>query len=191
MLAMCGQAPSAGINVLRLCLQVRAALCNGLSSGPRNDAPDAALAMRQRWRLAELRAEEYAFVLLSQFTNAIEAQVHTRQIHHCTVKHEAVLVWKPGQVAVTRMFTTAHLHLSQGGAAQLSAGQDPAWALPIGAAVLGVRHMGLGGWQPQECMAVENELAAWLRLGELNSRDNALRCMYLPTSGVQVLLPSL
>jgi hypothetical protein len=56
-------------------LQVRAALCTGLSSGPRNDAPDAALAMRQRWRLAELRAEEYAFVLLSQFTNAIEAQV--------------------------------------------------------------------------------------------------------------------
>ena len=31
--------------------------------------------MRQRWRLAELRAEEYAFVLLSQFTTAVEAQV--------------------------------------------------------------------------------------------------------------------
>lgn len=58
-------------------MQVRAALCSGLSSGPRNDAPDGALAMRQRWRLAELRAEEYAFVLLSQFTSAIEAQVHT------------------------------------------------------------------------------------------------------------------
>ena len=63
----------------------------------------------------------------------------------------------------------------QGGAANLSAGTDSAWALPIGAAVLGVRHVGLGGWQPQECMAVENELSAWQRLGEFASRDNALR----------------
>lgn len=44
--------------------------------------------------------------------------------------------------------------------------------------MLGVRHMGLGGWQQQECMAVENELSAWQRLGELSSRDNALRCVY-------------
>ncbi len=55
--------------------QVRAILCGGLSSGPRNDAPDHALSMRQRWRLAELRAEEYAFVLLSQFSNLIAAKV--------------------------------------------------------------------------------------------------------------------
>ena len=71
------------------------------------------------------------------------------------------------------MWNAAH---PQGGAAKLAGGADAAWALPIGAAVLGVRHMGLGGWQPQECMAVENELSAWQRLGELSSRDNALRC---------------
>ncbi len=56
-------------------MQVRAILCGGLSSGPRNDAPDSALAMRQRWRLAELRAEDYAFVLLSQFSNLVAAKV--------------------------------------------------------------------------------------------------------------------
>jgi surfactin synthase thioesterase subunit len=84
-------------STLKSILQVRAALCSGLSSGPRNDAPDAALAMRQRWRLAELRAEEYAFVLLSQFTNAIEAQVQnanaTVHSHACallTQSHTAV-----------------------------------------------------------------------------------------------------
>jgi phosphoglucan,water dikinase len=44
-------------------------------SGLRNDAPDAALAMRQRWRLAEVKAEDYAFVLLSRLDNALEQQV--------------------------------------------------------------------------------------------------------------------
>ncbi len=31
--------------------------------------------MRQRFRLAEIRAEEYAFVLLSQMQNIIDGQV--------------------------------------------------------------------------------------------------------------------
>ena len=47
------------------------ACCAGL----RNDAPDGAIAMRQRWRLCEIRAEEVAFVLLSRFTNALQGQV--------------------------------------------------------------------------------------------------------------------
>ena len=47
--------------------------------------------------------------------------------------------------------------------------------LPIGAAVLAVRHVGLSGWQPQECAAVENELTAWQQPGEFSSTDNALR----------------
>jgi phosphoglucan,water dikinase len=50
-------------------------LCLSACSGLRNDAPDAALAMRQRWRLAEVRAEDYAFVLLSRLDNALEQQV--------------------------------------------------------------------------------------------------------------------
>jgi hypothetical protein len=54
---------------------LRALLLRALSSGLRNDAPDAALAMRQRFRLAELRCEEYLFVLMSRFMNALEQQV--------------------------------------------------------------------------------------------------------------------
>lgn len=44
-------------------------------SGLRNDAPDAALAMRQRWRLAEVKCEDYAFVLLSRSINKLEEEV--------------------------------------------------------------------------------------------------------------------
>ncbi len=43
-------------------------------AGLRNDASEAALAMRQRWRLAEIRAEEVAFVLLSSFLNQLAEQ---------------------------------------------------------------------------------------------------------------------
>lgn len=45
------------------------------ASGLRNDAPDAALAMRQRWRLAEVKCEDYAFVLLSRGINKLEEEV--------------------------------------------------------------------------------------------------------------------
>ena len=33
------------------------------------------MAMRQRWRLAEIRAEDYAFVLFSSFLNQLEHKV--------------------------------------------------------------------------------------------------------------------
>ena len=45
------------------------------AAGLRNDAPDSALAMRQRFRLAEIRAEDYAFVLLSRMQNIVDGQV--------------------------------------------------------------------------------------------------------------------
>lgn len=54
---------------------VRAMLANGLSSGLRNDAPDSALVMRQRWRLAEGKCAEYAFTLMSRFINLLEQEV--------------------------------------------------------------------------------------------------------------------
>jgi hypothetical protein len=41
--------------------------------------------------------------------------------------------------------------------------------------VLGVRQMGLSGYDPAECIAIEHELGAWQRLGGLGERDNALR----------------
>ena len=63
----------------------------------------------------------------------------------------------------------------QGGAEGLAGQNDPAWALPLGAVVLGVRHMGLSGWQAAECMAIENELTAWQEQGEFKSQEPALR----------------
>ena len=56
---------------------VGARLASGLAPGLRNDAPDESIAMRQRWRLAELRAEEYAFVLLSRFMTSFAEQART------------------------------------------------------------------------------------------------------------------
>ena len=53
-------------------------LHSGISSAPaglRNDAAEASIAMRQRFRLCEIRAEDYAFVLLSRLSNFLEEQV--------------------------------------------------------------------------------------------------------------------
>ncbi|KAM3357251.1 phosphoglucan, water dikinase, chloroplastic [Capsicum galapagoense] len=52
---------------------LREVIAKGLESGLRNDAPDASIAMRQKWRLCEIGLEDYAFVLLSRFVNAVEA----------------------------------------------------------------------------------------------------------------------
>lgn len=65
--------------------------------------------------------------------------------------------------------------LLQGGAAALLMAHDRAWAPALGALVLGLRQMGLGGWAPSEAMAIEHELAAWERQGGYQDRDNALR----------------
>ncbi|KAG5588688.1 hypothetical protein H5410_049122 [Solanum commersonii] len=52
---------------------LREVIAKGLESGLRNDAPDVSIAMRQKWRLCEIGLEDYAFVLLSRFVNAVEA----------------------------------------------------------------------------------------------------------------------
>lgn len=62
------------MDVMHSLTTVRALLANGLSSGLRNDAPDSSMIMRQRWRLAEVRAEEFFFVLLSRFINLQESR---------------------------------------------------------------------------------------------------------------------
>ncbi|KAL6527569.1 Phosphoglucan, water dikinase, chloroplastic [Orobanche gracilis] len=52
---------------------LRQEIVKGLESGLRNDASDSSIAMRQKWRLSEVGLEDYAFVLLSRFLNALEA----------------------------------------------------------------------------------------------------------------------
>ena len=51
--------------------------------------------------------------------------------------------------------------------------------MPLGAAVLSVRHIGLSGWSQAECAALENELTAWQQAGKFQERDQALRCSAL------------
>eukprot|EP00878_Enallax_costatus_P003846 GHUV01004062.1.p1 GENE.GHUV01004062.1~~GHUV01004062.1.p1 ORF type:complete len:1053 (+),score=249.89 GHUV01004062.1:1558-4716(+) len=122
--------------VLHALTSVRAMLVGGLDAGLRNDAPEPALAMRQKWRLAEVKAEEYAFVLLSRLINAVE---------------------------------------EQGGGPALLKAHDMAWKPCLGALVLGIRHMGLGGYSRLEAMALEAELTEWEREGGYAQRENALR----------------
>ena len=55
--------------------QVRTFYVAGLAGGLRNDTHDEMLERRQRWRLADVRLEEYCFVVLSRVINAIEEQV--------------------------------------------------------------------------------------------------------------------
>ena len=47
----------------------------GLQVALRNDVDDDKLSMRQRWRLSEIRLEEYGFVVLSRIINDLEHMV--------------------------------------------------------------------------------------------------------------------
>ncbi|XP_050236543.1 phosphoglucan, water dikinase, chloroplastic isoform X2 [Mercurialis annua] len=60
------------IKTIRSLSSLRDALVKGLESGLRNDASDAAIAMRQKWRLSEIGLEDYSFVLLSRLLNTLE-----------------------------------------------------------------------------------------------------------------------
>ncbi|KAF9620033.1 hypothetical protein IFM89_010649 [Coptis chinensis] len=59
-----------GVDLLMKALQslfsLRTLLVKGLESGLRNDAPNAAIAMCQKWRFCEIGLEDYSFVLLSR-----------------------------------------------------------------------------------------------------------------------------
>ncbi len=59
--------------------QARGHFVSGLSAGLRNDVGDDVLAMRQRWRLAEIRLEDYMFVLLARVIGQLERAV--RRVH--------------------------------------------------------------------------------------------------------------
>ncbi|KAK1593005.1 hypothetical protein Q3G72_034339 [Acer saccharum] len=71
---------------------LRERIVKGLESGLRNDASDAAIAMRQKWRLCEIGLEDYSFVLLSRFLNALEAKGGTRWLAE-TVESKNVSSW--------------------------------------------------------------------------------------------------
>ena len=54
---------------------------------------DDSLAMRQRWRLAEIRCEDYAFVLLSRFLNLLDDRVCMLSLRDCFPQYSPFLTW--------------------------------------------------------------------------------------------------
>lgn len=134
------------IGALHSLTGLRALLLKGLESGLRNDASDDSIATRQKWRLAEIGLEDYSFVLLSRFSNAVDAF--------------------GGAPALAQDATSGDLdRISH----------------TLGATVLGIRQLGLSGWQQAECIAIENELQTWQKAGlpksgkENEKREWALR----------------
>ncbi|GAQ78092.1 water dikinase [Klebsormidium nitens] len=122
--------PEVLVGALHALTGLRAQLLGGLASGLRNDAPDSSLAQRQKWRLSEIGLEDYSFVLLSRFVNAVEE--------------------KGGPAALAEEAKKSNVQ---------------PFNFPLGATVLGIRHLGLSGWQTAECLAIENELHAWQHAG--------------------------
>lgn len=125
------------IGTIHALTSLRAALVKGLESGLRNDASDTAIAMRQKWRLCEIGLEDYLFVLLSRFSNTLDAM--------------------GGSVMLASEAQSKNVNC---------------WNHPLGAVVLGIRHLGLSGWQQGECMAIENEIMAWQSSGMAEREGN-------------------
>eukprot|EP00798_Chlamydomonas_sp_ICE-L_P027102 gene27101-2326_t len=62
------------LNLLQTGTQARTYYVRGLSAGLRQDVTNDMLASRQKWRLADLRLEEFNCVVLSRLINSLEAQ---------------------------------------------------------------------------------------------------------------------
>jgi hypothetical protein len=92
-----------------------------LCSGLRTDAPDAALAMRQRWRLAEVKCEDYAFVLLSRCINKLEQEVRGWTIVSCDNLENIIGMW----LAEVRFFCSGCFILASTAVAWLVATRRP------------------------------------------------------------------
>ncbi|KAL0746792.1 hypothetical protein Bca101_028794 [Brassica carinata] len=81
------------IKTMRSLASLRESIIKELNSGLRNDAPDAAIAMRQKWRLCEIGLEDYFFVLLSRYLNALESMGGAVQLAK-DVESRSVASWK-------------------------------------------------------------------------------------------------
>ncbi|GFR50578.1 hypothetical protein Agub_g12852 [Astrephomene gubernaculifera] len=62
------------MNLMTAVTQARSYFAAGLVAGLRNDVTEEVLALRQRWRLADIRLEEFAFVVLSRIAGLLEEQ---------------------------------------------------------------------------------------------------------------------
>lgn len=105
------------LTLFLLALQTRGYFASGLSAGLRNDIGDDILAIRQRWRLAEIRIEEYIFVLLSRITNQLEKAVSGAGLGHipltfsklCTqLSTHVIFAWLMVHCSTHTRFVSAH-----------------------------------------------------------------------------------
>ncbi|PNY12228.1 phosphoglucan water dikinase, partial [Trifolium pratense] len=127
---------------------LRDIIVKGLESGLRNDAPDSAIAMRQKWRLCEIGLEDYSFVLLSRH-GALASYLDDRFLNVLEVMGGAGWL-----------------------AANLQSKNVNSWNDPLGALIIGVHQLKLSNWKPEECAAIENELIAWSTRGLSESEGN-------------------
>lgn len=118
-----------------------------------------------------MRAEDYAFVVLSRFVNSLSNYVSSGNSRRCQACHlPACLLccpvsmawWWAGWLLLAVLVhiplnlpPASHPPLMQGGAETIARGNDGGWALPIGALVLGLRHIGLSGYNAKVCGRVD------------------------------------
>ncbi|KAK6914379.1 Pyruvate phosphate dikinase, AMP/ATP-binding [Dillenia turbinata] len=80
------------LKTMQALTNLRERIVKGLESGLRNDAPDAAIAMRQKWRLSEIGLEDYSFVLLSRYLNSVEALGGAQWLAECVTSKD-INIW--------------------------------------------------------------------------------------------------
>ncbi|CAI5967224.1 unnamed protein product [Closterium sp. NIES-64] len=190
---------------------LRAVLMYSLESGLRNDAPDDAIAMRQKVRSslgeggvkvrdtsglrngammplpcdrrAACRADGYS--LESGLRNdapddaiAMWQKVRERWGRRVITVGGIGTKWRLAEICLEEYFFVLlsrflnELFDEEGGdkaaegmAGEIRMGQLGHVGVALGAAVLGLRHLGLSGWNQAECFCLENELASWQAAG--------------------------
>ncbi|KAE8708781.1 Phosphoglucan [Hibiscus syriacus] len=142
---------------------LRGLIVKGLESGLRNDAPDAAIAMRQKWRLCEIGLEDYSFVLLSS------------------------LDLSSSKLVLGRLWLLNMLEAKGGAnwfADNIEEKNISSWNDPLGVLIVGVNQLSLSRWKPEECAAIENELTAWQEKGLFEKEGSSLVLFSLESGNV-------
>ncbi|CAI5966357.1 unnamed protein product [Closterium sp. NIES-65] len=178
---------------------LRAVLMYSLESGLRNDAPDDAIAMRQKVRSSlgeggvKVRdtsgLRNGAMMPLpcdrSGLRNdapddaiAMWQKVRERWGRRVITVGGIGTKWRLAEICLEEYFFVLlsrflnELFDEEGGdkaaegmAGEIRMGQLGHVGVALGAAVLGLRHLGLSGWNQAECFCLENELASWQAAG--------------------------
>ncbi|KAL9262661.1 Phosphoglucan, water dikinase, chloroplastic-like protein [Drosera capensis] len=143
---------------------MREVLMKGLESGLRNDAPDAAIAMRQKVKPR--------LVVCLSFESSNKNKPLLPELNFVLVRAP---VWFPfvATSGSANMFIFVVRFLNSldaiGGAnwlvESLESKHVNSWNGPLDALLIGIHQLGLSGWKAAECSAIRNELRAWKEKG--------------------------